>query len=382
MVNQIPGITGAGATIVTRDALGRSIATTVPLRDTRLLARGLSSYSVEAGFVRRRFSVRSFDYDAPAVSASGRYGLDDALTLEGHAESAPGVYNLGGRVGQAGRGGRGQRFAGRQRGPLRGRDQPGLPVRAASSSAWTCCHLMMGDRTQARVGQPPAAPGQLQRRAAFGGHEGGAGWSVQRGRSGGQAYTQGQAQYLGRYGQLTGLARPGRTHAGGGPGLGSADGRVTPSRRINDSFALVSTARDVDVLHENRKLGKTDSSGHLLVPDLIPYQANRVSIDVENLPVDTRLESTKAVVVPQSRSGVVANFQLERYVAATVILKTPDGQFLPPGAGVLHAERQARVVGYDGMTFVEDLQALNHLTVQGKGVSCRAQFEYGAEPDA
>ena len=37
-------------------------------------------------------------------------------------------------------------------------------------------------------------------------------------------------------------------------------------------------------------------------------------------------------------------------------------------------------VGYDGMTFVEDLQALNHLTVQGKGVSCRAQFEYGAEP--
>ena len=72
------------------------------------------------------------------------------------------------------------------------------------------------------------------------------------------------------------------------------------------------------------------------MPDLVPYQANRVSIDVENLPVDTRLESTKAVVVPQSRSGVVANFQLERYVAATVILKTPDGQFLPPG-GVLHA---------------------------------------------
>ena len=202
--------------------------------------------------------------------------------------------------------------------------------------------------------------------------------------------TQGQAQYLGRYGQLTGLAQDlgGRTQAAvqASGALVLMDGVVTPSRRINDSFALVSTgAPDVDVLHENRKLGKTDSSGHLLVPDLIPYQANRVSIDVENLPVDTRLESTKAVVVPQSRSGVVANFQLERYVAATVILKTPDGQFLPPGAGVLHAESGKRgVVGYDGMTFVEDLQALNHLTVQGKGVSCRAQFEYGAErtPDA
>ena len=148
VVNQIPGITGAGqATIVTRDALGRSIATTVPLYvDTRLLARGLSSYSVEAGFVRRRFSVRSFDYDhAPAFSASGRYGLDDALTLEGHAESAPGVYNLGAgalvRLGEAG----GQRFAGRQRGPLRGRsDQPGLPVRAAGIQPGHAGHARVG----------------------------------------------------------------------------------------------------------------------------------------------------------------------------------------------------------------------------------------------
>ena len=155
---------------------------------------------------------------------------------------------------------------------------------------------------------------------------------------------------------------------------------VTPSRRINDSFALVSTgAPGVDVLHENRKLGKTDSSGHLLVPDLIPYQANRVSIDVENLPVDTRLESTKAVVVPQSRSGVVANFQLERYVAATVILKTPDGQFCRLGRGAACRERQAR-----GGLRRHDLRrgpaGAESPDGAGKGVSCRAQFEYGAEP--
>ena len=255
-----------------------------------------------------------------------------------------------------------------------------------SNGVYLSLTLMMGDRTQAF-----ASVSRQQRQDSYSvgaqrsvDYEGGAGWSVQRGRSGGQAHAgpgavPGPLRPADRSG-----AGPGRTHAGGGPGLGALvlmDGVVTPSRRINDSFALVSTgAPGVDVLHENRKLGKTDSSGHLLVPDLIPYQANRVSIDVENLPVDTRLESTKAVVVPQSRSGVVANFQLERYVAATVILKTPDGQFLPPGAGVLHAESGKRGVGYDGMTFVEDLQALNHLTVRGKGVSCRAQFEYGAEP--
>ena len=50
VVNQVPGITGAGqATLVTRDALGRTVSTSVPLYiDTRMLAAGLSSYSVEA----------------------------------------------------------------------------------------------------------------------------------------------------------------------------------------------------------------------------------------------------------------------------------------------------------------------------------------------
>ena len=34
------------------------------------------------------------------------------------------------------------------------------------------------------------------------------------------------------------------------------------------------------------------------------------------------------------------------------------------------------------MTFVEDLQALNHLTVRGKGVSCRAHSNTAPSPDA
>ena len=147
-----------------------------------------------------------------------------------------------------------------------------------SNGVYLSLTLMMGDRTQAF-----ASVSRQQRQDSYSvgaqrsvDYEGGAGWSVQRGRSGGQA-TQGQAQYLGRYGQLTGLAQDlgGRTQAAvqASGALVLMDGVVTPSRRINDSFALVSTgAPDVDVLHENRKLGKTDSSGHLLVPDLFPIR--------------------------------------------------------------------------------------------------------------
>src|SRR5471032_2019810 len=109
IVNSVPGITGAGqATVITHDALGRTVATSVPLYvDTRLLASGLSSYSFEAGFLRRNYGIDSFDYDTrPAMSGSARYGVNDFLTVEGHAEATGGLYNAGGgalvRLGMAG----------------------------------------------------------------------------------------------------------------------------------------------------------------------------------------------------------------------------------------------------------------------------------------
>jgi outer membrane usher protein len=109
VVNNVPGITGGGqATVITHDALGRTLSTSVPLYiDTRLLAAGLSSYSLEGGFVRRAYGLESFDYDPhPALSGSVRHGVSDAITVEGHAEASSGLYEAGGgalvRLGTAG----------------------------------------------------------------------------------------------------------------------------------------------------------------------------------------------------------------------------------------------------------------------------------------
>ncbi|ALM84161.1 fimbria/pilus outer membrane usher protein [Bordetella sp. N] len=99
VVNSVPGITGAGtASVVTRDALGRPVQTTLPIYiDSRMLSAGLSSYSAEFGFLRRNYGLTSFDYDrSPAGSGSLRYGISDALTLEAHTEASSGVYNAGG----------------------------------------------------------------------------------------------------------------------------------------------------------------------------------------------------------------------------------------------------------------------------------------------
>jgi len=109
VLDQVAGLNGAGqATVVTRDSLGREVATSVPLYvDTRLLAPGLSDYAVAFGLPRRDYGLRSFSYAArPAFTGSLRHGVNDALTVEAHAEAAAGVANAGAgaliRLGHAG----------------------------------------------------------------------------------------------------------------------------------------------------------------------------------------------------------------------------------------------------------------------------------------
>ena len=100
VIDQVAGLNGAGqATVITRDALGRQITTTLPLYvDTRLLARGLSDYAVSVGALRRDYGQHSFSYGGPAAIGSWRHGWSDTVTLEGHAEAGRGLGLLGAGV--------------------------------------------------------------------------------------------------------------------------------------------------------------------------------------------------------------------------------------------------------------------------------------------
>lgn len=90
VIQEAPGLTGdLQASVVTRDALGREQVSTVPLYiDPRRLARGLSSFSVEAGLPRDDYGVRSFSYQRhPVASVTARYGATDAVTVEAQAQA-------------------------------------------------------------------------------------------------------------------------------------------------------------------------------------------------------------------------------------------------------------------------------------------------------
>jgi outer membrane usher protein len=96
-VRDLPIVTGGGqATVVVRDMLGRETTKTINFfGDSRMLAEGLTSYSIDAGFLRESYGLKSFDYGDAVVSGTLRHGLYDELTVEAHAEATEDVAVVG-----------------------------------------------------------------------------------------------------------------------------------------------------------------------------------------------------------------------------------------------------------------------------------------------
>ena len=74
---------------------------------------------------------------------------------------------------------------------------------------------------------------------------------------------------------------------------------------IDTSFAVVELpgVSGVRVKLNNQEIGRTDSAGYLLVPGLMPYQANRISIDAADLPIDYEAHDGEVLVAPTVRGA-------------------------------------------------------------------------------
>lgn len=96
-LTNVPYINGAGeATVVTTDALGRQVSTSVPFYvSNQLLRKGLTDFDFSLGKVRKNYGLNSSDYGSPAFSGIYRFGLTNSLTFSSHAEATPGLQ-LGG----------------------------------------------------------------------------------------------------------------------------------------------------------------------------------------------------------------------------------------------------------------------------------------------
>jgi outer membrane usher protein len=99
-VPQAPVVVGSGTVQMTvTNALGQQVTTTLPFyASASLLAPGLTTYSLEAGAVRRDWGLVSNDYGAFAAAVTFRRGLSNSLTVEAHGEGTQDQFMAAGGV--------------------------------------------------------------------------------------------------------------------------------------------------------------------------------------------------------------------------------------------------------------------------------------------
>ncbi len=180
----------------------------------------------------------------------------------------------------------------------------------------------------------------------------------------------------GQHGQLTGQATwdgeqaTGRVGVAGGVVL--IGERVFATRPVQRGYALIRVPGSPGVRGylDNHLVGKTDGRGDLVVPNLIPYYANRISIDDSDLPLDTSAEITERLIASRTRGGVVVRFAPERLRAVRGSIVIDDGR-TSAAYGELHVKIKAghderSPVGTSGEFELANLPPGKH----------RAQLEY------
>lgn len=202
--------------------------------------------------------------------------------------------------------------------------------------------------------------------------------------TGSNAQQQGEILWRGNAAEMTAQVDRAGGQTGwrvtGQGGLLLADGALFPTRRVESGFAVVRVPgqADVRIYQENRLVARTDARGMAVIPDLRPYEVNRLSIAAADVPIDIRMPNDQIRVVPRYRGAVSARFVAVREHPATLRIVMPDGAPAEIGASVT-AEDEKSFVGNDGAVFIRSLHPGMILTVDTGHGPCHVRVD--AVPD-
>lgn len=162
------------------------------------------------------------------------------------------------------------------------------------------------------------------------------------------------------------------------------------ARPIDDAFALVRIpgVEDVRVYSSNNLVGRTDSNGDLLVPNLLSYYGNRLSIDDRDIPLSYDLQDTEKTIAPPYRGGAFVVFPVQRIRAVTgaVSIRGAKGEFFPVfGELTLTANGKSvqSPIGHGGQFYFENLSPGTYeAKIEANQGTCqfRVDVPAGSEP--
>ena len=166
-------------------------------------------------------------------------------------------------------------------------------------------------------------------------------------------------------------------------GILAIGGRTFLTRPLDSSYALVEVPGmpNVSVKLNNNTVGKTDKNGSLIVTGLQPYYANKIGIDVKDIPLDYTVGNSSQLIAPAERSGVAVKFAARKIQAffGKIIVQVAGKTALIPSYGRITFDLKDRTasspLGIDGEFYLENLPTGNQTAlVEYEGGECRFEI--------
>ncbi|WP_176590800.1 fimbria/pilus outer membrane usher protein [Sphingobium sp. EM0848] len=152
-------------------------------------------------------------------------------------------------------------------------------------------------------------------------------------------------------------------------------GKIVAVPQLDYAFAVVDVTADqaVTVLFENRPVARKAGDGRrAVITGLQPYSANRIAVDLDDLPIDTMVTSAEKTVVPGYRQAVKVSFGGAPTHPVTLRLVDADGVAVAEGLAVTAADSAPGITGHDGAVFLADAHAGQEIVLTGPAMACRA----------
>jgi len=161
--------------------------------------------------------------------------------------------------------------------------------------------------------------------------------------------------------------------------------QLRATRDIEEAFVMIKVAdfAGIRVYSENQLVGKTDDTGHLLIPGMRPYDINKLRIEPKDLPLEAEIDALDTVVTPYKNSGVLVEFAIKRSVNYNFIATTEDGEIIPAGAEVYIStdvtaetgeEEFASVVGFEGLVYLTTQDTITSIDIKWPEQHCKMQY--------
>lgn len=177
------------------------------------------------------------------------------------------------------------------------------------------------------------------------------------------------AQYNGSLSQLAaGYSRgSGYQQLSGGltGGMVVHGGGVTLAPPLGETIGLIHASDAAGAHVENGQGAKVDRRGYAVVPYLMPYELNTITLDPKGTDIGVEIAETTRRVAPRAGTVVLLRYETRSSRALIIQTRLPDGRPVPFGADVLDAAgNSVGVAGQASRLHINGLQHSGVITVR------------------